>query len=111
MNELHACHQQQPVSCSMPSRGCDGSQHASGHPKLTHSQWMHAGLQVAPLDFLEADEALDPKLLEAAQAAGTMWTQSLCYPMLAYSAVVLVSKDGNTALPGHKKLEAFAQRA
>ena len=83
----------------------------SFHPRLAHSLPIADLLQVAPLDFLEADEALKPELLEAAQAAGTMWTQSLCYPMLAYSAVVLVSKDGNKALPGHKRLEAFAQRA
>lgn len=68
-------------------------------------------LQVAPLDFLQADEALSPQILEAALAAGTMWTQALQYPMLAYSAVVLVSKDGNQATPAHRRVEAFAAKS
>ena len=50
-------------------------------------------LQAAPLDFLQADEVLQPATWQVAQAAASVWTQSLFCPMLPYSAVVLVSVE------------------
>ena len=98
-----------------PDSHCAGVQpaHAGclGPDAICRALTCVSGLQVAPLDFLQPDEDLKPELLDAARAAGIMWTQALQYPMLAYSAVVLVSEDGDTAPPANKKLAAFADRA
>ena len=56
-------------------------------------------MQAAPLDFLEADEALQPEVQRTAREAGSMWTQSLLCPMLPWSAVVLVSVDDPHSVP------------
>ncbi|KAK9868960.1 hypothetical protein WJX84_011185 [Apatococcus fuscideae] len=45
----------------------------------------------APYDFLIADEVLSEASLSSAMAAGNMWTADSLYPLLPWSAAVLIS--------------------
>ena len=48
-------------------------------------------VQPAPYDFLIADEVLSEASLSSAMAAGNMWTADSLYPLLPWSAAVLIS--------------------
>lgn len=63
-----------------------------------------------PLDFLQADEALDKSAVAAAHSAMAMWTLEHCYPMLPYSAVVLESVAESEVPPAHLPLPKDLKR-
>lgn len=72
--------------------------------------WRRVFMQPPPLDFLQADEALDKSAVAAAHSAMAMWTLEHCYPMLPYSAVVLESVAESEVPPAHLPLPKDLKR-
>ena len=68
-------------------------------------------MQVAPYDFLHADDDLSQEQLDSARAQMGMWTSEGCYPLLPYSSIVLEavpeqqSQNGRAAAAAQSRQE------